>query len=47
MLVMLRINCLRLRKVVSERESNGITVYVVDGKDYSEAQLIEMANSVV
>ena len=37
----------KLRKVVSERQSNGARTYVVDGKAYSEAQLIELANSVV
>jgi hypothetical protein len=36
-----------LRKVVSQGKSNGVITYVVDGKDYSEAQLIELANSVV
>jgi hypothetical protein len=36
-----------LRKVVSERKSNGVTAYMVDGQEYSEAQLIKLANSVV
>ena len=37
----------KLRKVVTERQSNGVSTYVVDGEGYSAAQLIGLANSVV
>ena len=39
----------RLRKVMvtEKRNADGTTVYDVDGKEYSERELITMANSVV
>ena len=39
-----KIQLLRLRKVVSETRK---LVYLVDGKEYSDSQLIQLANSIV
>jgi hypothetical protein len=39
---------LRLRKTVTERRgANMVNVYLVDGDEYSESELIQLANSIV